>query len=120
MRDIISMDGADHSRLKKALAPGYARGLAETDLDSIISVVRGEVERWQAEKRVPAYYAIQQLVILSLGQNATGFAATEYLDDLIQYFHIVLTTRVARLRPKFMYSGRFKKMRKGFLSCATK
>ena len=111
-RDVISMDGDEQSRLRKSLAPGYSRVRAEDDLEVLVSVIRKEVRKWQSESSVPAYYAMQRIVILSLGGMASGFSAEHYIDDLIRYFYITLTTRVTRLRPKFLYSLQFNRLQK--------
>ena len=111
-RDVISMDGPEQSRLRKTLAPGYSRGLAEQDLEAICAVIREEVRKWTTQPPAPAFYSMQRIVTLSLGRFATGFSAEQYIDDLIKYFYIVLATRVARLRPKFLYSLQFRKLQK--------
>lgn len=111
-RDIISMDGPEQARLRKALAPGYSRRLVQDDLAHITSIIRNEVRAWHGKSTVPAFPSVQRIVILTLGKMATGFSAEEYIDDLIRYVYILLATRVARLRPKFLYYWEFKRLQK--------
>ena len=107
-RDIVSMDGTDHSRLRKTLAPGYA--IEQADIEAIISTVRDEVRKWQTKSTVSAFNSLQRIVILALSKSVLGYSADEHADALIRYFEIIMNTRMAKSRPKFLYSRQFKKL----------
>ena len=111
-RDVISMDGADHIRLRKALARGYSRGLAEKDIDAVVEIIRNEMRRWRVGSNVPAFRALQRMVIQILGRITSGFFAGEYTDTLLFYFYVLLVSRVAHLRPRFLYAVRMRRARK--------
>ena len=108
-RDVLSMDGADHSRLKKALVPGYAR--EQADIETMTSVVQDEVRDWQTKSSVPAFHSLQRIVILALSKSVLGYSADEHADVLLKYFDILMVTRIARARPEFLYSLQFKKLK---------
>ena len=111
-RDVISTDGAEHKRLRKALSWGYSKGLYERQIDTAISITRKALRGVESGKPVNCYRLFQRLVVEQIGMIAAGFRGTAYIDDLIDYLDIMLVTRISKMSPKFLHTRRFRKVSK--------
>ena len=109
-RDVISMDGAEHVRLRRALAWGFSGGLYQREMETALSIVRNVLEDFESGKPVSAHRMLQRMVVEQIGTIAAGFNARDYVDDLIEYLDIMLATRVARQSPKFLHARRLRKL----------
>ena len=109
-RDIISMDGAEHTRMRRALAWGYSKGLYEREIETALVTTRSVIEELGTGKPVEAHRMLQRMVVEQTGKIITGFDARDYVDDLIEYLDIMLTTRVARQTPKFLRARRLREV----------
>lgn len=99
MRSLISMDGADHLRLRKVQARGYSRGRIESRLAEAIGVVRREIAGWPADRPIAGHYAFQRIVTEQICTLIAGVSAQGYLDDLILFFTALLKARMTHHRP---------------------
>ena len=109
-RDIINMDGAEHMRLRRALAWGYSKGLYENSLGTALAITRRVLDDFEPNTPISAHRMLQRMVIEQIGMITTGFDARSYVDTLIEYLNILLATRVARIAPPLLYARRFKKL----------
>ena len=98
-RSLLSMDGAEHARMRKAQKTGYSRSFALERLDDVIGITRSEVAAWPLDEPVPGLYALQRIVTDQLGTIAAGISPRDYLDDIIVYVRTLLAARVTRQRP---------------------
>lgn len=109
-RDVLGMDGPEHLRLRRALSWGYSKGLYEQEIETAISIVRGVLKVAGRGQPVAAHRMFQRMVVEQIGTIAAGFNAGQYVDDLVEFFDIMLLTRVVRMTPKFLHARRLRKL----------
>ncbi len=111
-RSMLSMDGAEHARMRKAQKTGYSRSFIHEHLDDVIAITRREVAAWPLDEPVPGLYALQRIITDQLGTIAAGMSPRDYLDDMIVFVRTLLTARVTRQRPALlMRTPRFRRAR---------
>ena len=98
-RSMLSMDGAEHARMRKAQKTGYSRSYIHEHLDDVIAITRREVAAWPLAEPVPGLYALQRIITDQLGTIAAGMSPRDYLDDMIFFVRTLLAARVTRQRP---------------------
>ena len=109
-RSIISMDGYDHIRLRRVAHAGYNEMSVADNLPTVIGIARRAMASWPIGRPLSVYPAMQEIVIPQLGAIATGFAPTEFVDDLRFWFDS-LVIAMRRDRPKFMVENRLRRVR---------
>ena len=111
-RSMLSMDGAEHARMRKAQQSGYSRSFIHEHLDDVIAITRREVAEWPVDKPIPGLHALQRIVTEQLGTIAAGVSPRDYLDDMIVFVRTLLAARVTRQRPAvLMRTPRFRRAR---------
>ena len=112
-RILVSMDGAEHVRLRKAMGRGYSRSLILGRLDDVVGITRREISTWPLDTPIRGLYALQRIITDQLGVVATGESPREYLDDLIVFVRTLLLTRATRQRPGLLLrTPRFRRARR--------
>ena len=101
-RSMVGMDGAEHVRVRRAHAQVYSRKLIEGRTADAFRIVEQEIAQWTRNEPVTGLHAFQRIVTEQLGTLATGTSPRDYADDLSLYFDTVLSTHVARNRPRMM------------------
>ena len=101
-RSMLSMDGAEHARMRKAQKTGYSRSFIHEHLDDVIAITRREVAAWPLAEPVPGLYALQRIITDQLGTIAAGMSPRDYLDDMIFFVRTLLAARVTRQRPALL------------------
>ncbi|MEJ2622291.1 MAG: cytochrome P450 [Candidatus Thiodiazotropha sp.] len=115
-RSLLTMDGADHVRMRKIQKKGYSRGAIEVEIPRAVELVREQVREWPVNKTMPALYSLQSIIADQIGMAATGVLPREYMDDLVYFFRVVLLTTLTKQRPRiFQLTPRFKRARKRVL-----
>ena len=111
-RSLLSMDGAEHARMRKALQSGYSRSFIHEHLDDVISITRREVADWPLDEPVSGLHALQRIITEQLGVIAAGVSPRDYLDDMIVFVRTLLAARVTRQRPAVLTrTPRFRRAR---------
>ncbi len=111
-RSMVSMDGAEHVRMRKAQQPGYSRSFIHEHLHDVIAITRREVAEWPLDEPIPGLYALQRIITEQLGTIAAGVSPRDYLDDMIVFVRTLLAARVTRQRPAvLMRTPRFRRAR---------
>ena len=111
-RSMVSMDGAEHARMRKAQQPGYSRSFIHEHLDDVIAITKREVAEWPLDEPIAGLYALQRIVTEQLGTIAAGVSPRDYLDDIIVFVRTLLAARVTRQRPAvLMRTPRFRRAR---------
>ena len=105
-RAVMSMDGAEHHRMRNGLKRGYSRAAAEQCIPEMIEIVRREIAAWPTDRPITAHYALQRIATDELGILAAGTSPREYLDDLIVFVRALLLATVTRQRPRSLLKGR--------------
>lgn len=110
---LTSMDGAEHARFRRFKASLYSRGRFEDNLDMAVDVVRAEIGEWPGNgDSIGGVYAMQRIVSRQLGTILTHSSPAGYMKDFIFFFDTLLTVRIARSRPMFLYARKFNKVRR--------
>ncbi len=109
-RAMISMDGADHVRLRRVAQAGYSRAVIERDIEKAIEIAHNHVNSWPVGQRLRAFETIQRIATEQVGVLATGLSPRDYIDDL-KYYLDTLFFAVRRDRPRFMYAHRMRRVR---------
>lgn len=108
---LTGMDGGEHVRFRRFNAALYARGRFEDHMDVAMDIVRSEIDGW-AGRSVGGVHAMQRIISRQLGTMLTNSSPASYMEDFLFFFDTLLSTRIARQRPMFLYARRFKKARK--------
>ena len=101
-RFVLSMDGREHFRLRKALRDGYSRASFESRIDQAVELAVRAVDQLPEGDVVPAMPFMQRLISSQLGELLAGISPGKYFDDLVFYFDRVLAVKVLRRLPGLM------------------
>ena len=97
-----SLDGSDHFRLRRAMAPAFSRGRLESQLDQLYNQVRRFMVRWTVGDSFPATPLCRQMVNGQLSPLFLSVDSQDIVDDLTAYKERALNTHIAKILPKFM------------------
>ncbi len=112
-RSIISMDGQEHFRLRRALRDGYSRSYIEKRLGAAVAIAKREIASWPLDVPLPGLYMLQRIITDQLGVLAANTSPRAYLDDLIVFIETLLLTTVTRQRPGLLlHTPRVQRARK--------
>lgn len=101
-RNIISMDGPEHIRLRKELADVYTHRLIEGREADVVRVLQQDIAGWPQDKPLPGLYTWQRIVLDQIGVLALSMPVRDYLDDIMVYFHSKMKTYIMRQQPRLM------------------
>ncbi len=101
-RNIISMDGPEHIRLRKELADVYTHRLIEGRVADVVRVLQQDIAGWPQDKPLPGLYTWQRIVLDQIGVLALSMPVRDYLDDIMVYFHSKMKTYIMRQQPRLM------------------
>ncbi len=97
-----SLDGADHFRLRKAMAPAYSRSRLEGQLDKIYVNARKFMSDWEVGEAYPAVMLSRKMINSQISPLAISVDSQDIIEDLMKYKERALTTHIMRALPKFM------------------
>ena len=97
-----SLDGSDHFRLRRAMAPAFSRGRLESQLDQLYNHVRRFMARWTVGDSFRATPLCRQMVNGQLSPLFLSVDSQDIVDDLTTYKERALNTHIAKILPKFM------------------
>ena len=101
-RNIISMDGPEHIRMRKELADVYTHRLIEGRMADAVRVLQQDIAGWSQDKPLPGLYTWQRIVLDQIGVLALNMPVHDYLDDIMVYFHSKMKTYIMRQQPRLM------------------
>lgn len=101
-RNIISMTGPEHIRLRKELVDVYTHRLIEGRVAEAVRVLQQDIAGWPQDKPLPGLYTWQRIVLDQLGVLALSMPVQDYLDDIMVYFHSKMKTYIMRQQPRLM------------------
>ena len=99
-----SLDGADHFRLRKAMAPAYSRGRLAGQLDQVYHHVRKFMADWTVGDSLPATRMCRRMINAQISPLSVTVDSQDIIDDLMAYKERALNTHIVRALPKFMLS----------------
>ena len=97
-----SLDGADHFRLRKSMAPAYSRRRLASQLDALYSHARNHLATWKAGESYPATSMCRRLVNAQISPLAVSVESQDIIDDLMAFKERALNTHIINIMPKFM------------------
>ncbi len=97
-----SLDGGDHFRLRKSMAPAYSRGRLEGQLDQLYHHARAYMANWNVGDSYPATSMCRLMINAQISPLSLSLDSQDIIDDLMKYKERALTTHIVRALPKFM------------------
>ncbi len=97
-----ALDGADHFRLRKSLAPAYSRSRLSERLGEIYQNARGEMAKWEVGDVQLATPMMRQLVNAQISAYFLNVQSQDLFDDLVSFKEQALKAHVTNTLPKFM------------------
>ena len=97
-----SLDGADHFRLRKSLAPAYSRGRLSGQLDEVYSHARKFMSTWRVGEVYQATNLCRRMINAQLSPLFIGVDSQDIIDDLVKYKERALMVHIMKILPKFM------------------
>ena len=97
-----SLDGADHFRLRKAMAPAYSRARLVDQVDQLYEYARGFMAEWRAGETYPATRLCRRLVNAQISPLSVSVDSQDIFDDLSAYKERALTVKIMKALPGFM------------------
>ena len=97
-----SLDGADHFRLRKSMAPAYSRARLAGQLDQLYHHIRKFMADWTVGDTYPATSMCRRMINAQISPLSVGVDTQDIIDDLMTYKERALTTHIMKALPKFM------------------
>lgn len=97
-----SLDGADHFRLRKSMAPAYSRTRLAGQLDQLIHHARAHMAQWKVGDVYSATGMCRLMINAEISPLSVGVDSQDIIEDLMKYKERALTTHIVRALPKFM------------------
>ena len=99
-----SLDGTDHFRLRKAMAPAYSRKRLEGQLDEVYRHARKFMAQWTVGTSLPARRMCRRMINAQISPLSVSVDSQDLFDDLMIYKERALVTHIIGALPKFMLS----------------
>ena len=96
-----SLDGADHFRLRKAMAPAYSRRRLQSQVDQLYGHVRGYMADWKVGESYSARRLCRRMINAQISPMSVSVDSQDLFDDLMKYKERALTVHMLRLLPEF-------------------
>ena len=96
-----SLDGTDHFRLRKAMAPSFSRGRLSGELDQLYRRAREFMESWTVGETFPVRVC-RRMINAQLSPLFLSVESQDIIDDLIEFKERALTTHIVNALPRFM------------------
>ena len=97
-----ALDGADHFRFRKSMAPAYSRARPEGQLEALYASTRTQMSTWQVGDAIPAGIMCRELINAELSPLSLSVDSQDIIGDLIKFKTRALSTHVLKVLPKFM------------------
>ena len=101
-RSLLSMDGADHLRMRKLLVRGYSPKSLEINLETAHDLTVHLINEWPQDRSIPIQRAMQGIIAEQIGVCLTGVSPKKHIDDLIYFLSTVISIYVGRRLPRFI------------------
>ena len=97
-----SLDGGEHFRLRKALAPAYSRGRLTGQIDQIYHQARAFMSDWKEGDIFSATRLCRFMINGQLSPLFVGVDSQDLVGELIKYKERALNTHMLKVLPKFL------------------
>ena len=96
---LMSMDGQQHTRMRKVQKRGFSGQFVEDRLDQVVDITRRIIAEWPEGRPFVVQQAMQRIITEHIAVLTTGVSALNYIDDLIAYLNGMLSVHVLKQRP---------------------
>ena len=97
-----SLDGADHFRLRKALAPAYSRRRLADQVGDLIHHTRKHMAEWRVGDTVSATKMCRRMINAQISPMYVSVDSQDIFDDLSIYKERALNVHITKALPRFM------------------
>ena len=97
-----SLDGADHFRLRKAMAPAYSRRRLAGQVDQLYHYTRKYMADWTVGDILPARSLSRRMINQQISPMSVSVESQDIFEDLSTYKERALNVHIAKVLPKFM------------------
>ena len=96
-----SLDGADHFRLRKAMAPAYSRRRLASQIDQLLGHARGFMSDWRVGESYQARHMCRRMINGQISPMSVSVDSQDIFDDLMKYKERALIVHIMKLLPEF-------------------
>ena len=97
-----SLDGADHFRLRRAMAPGVSRARLAGQGDQLFRQARAYMADWTVGDTYPARRLCRRMINSQISPLMLSVDSQDIIDDLIVFKERALNVHILNGLPKFM------------------
>ncbi len=97
-----ALDGADHFRYRKTMAPAYSPGKLQEHLNVVYSKAREYMANWKVGENYPARDLCRKMINAQMSPMSFSVDSQDIMDDIIAYKERALSTHLLNILPKFM------------------
>ena len=101
-RSIHSMDGADHFRYRKAMAPSYSREALTDRLDEVQNNAHKHMATWQVGDNIKACTNLRELMNTQISPLLISTDTQDIINQVIDYKVRALNVGLLKVLPDFM------------------
>ena len=96
------LDGADHFRMRRGMAPAYSRRRVMARVDDVYKFIRGHISQWPVGHVDQARRMCRRLANMQISPLHLSVDSMDLFNDLIDYKERALATHLSGSMPKFM------------------
>ena len=96
-----SLDGADHFRLRKAMAPAYSDRRLADQADQLFGHARSYMAGWRVGDTFQAADLCRRMINGQISPLSVSVGSQDIFDDLMSYKERALTVHIMKLLPEF-------------------
>ena len=96
-----SLDGADHFRLRKAMAPAYSRRRLQGQVDDLYRHARDFMAGWKVGDSFQARHMCRRMINGQISPLSVSVDSQDLFDDLMAFKERALTVHIMKLLPGF-------------------
>ena len=96
-----SLDGGDHFRLRKAMAPAYSRRRLQGQVDDLYLHAREFMAGWKVGDCFQAKHMCRRMINGQISPLSVSVDSQDIFDDLMAYKERALTVHIMKLLPGF-------------------
>lgn len=97
-----SLDGADHFRLRRSMAPAHSRDRLAEQMDQVFDYGRKFMSDLKVGESYPATRFSRRMINAQLSPLFVTVESQDLIDDLLVFKERALNTHIVRILPKFM------------------
>ena len=96
-----SLDGPEHFRLRKAMAPAYSHRRLGDQVDQLYDHARRYMAAWRVGDTFQAAHLCRRMINRQISSLSVSVDSQDIFDDLMSYKERALSVHVLRILPKF-------------------